>query len=229
MTRVNLKKPVFVALDIDDSKQAMQMAQRLQGHVGGFKVGPRLSFQMGAEWCQKLSEIAPLFIDNKYFDIPSTMLAAVRSSFNAGASFVTVHALSGREALTELAKLETELNKVRPFQILAVTVLTSWSSESRPSVLTNKPISAHVEELCQLILESGLTGVVCSPHELEIVRAVSTEFFTVTPGIRLPADDCSDQKRVMTPQEALAKGASALVMGRSILTAKDPVSILAAL
>jgi orotidine-5'-phosphate decarboxylase len=224
-----LKKPIFLALDVDDPDEALRLANLCKDHVGGFKIGPRLAYQMGAEWCRGISELAPLFIDNKYFDIPSTMLSAVRVSFNSGASFVTVHALAGKVALTELAKLEAELASIRPFRILAISVLTSWTRESYPPIVNSAEVIDHVRSLTQLALDSGLSGIVCSAYE---VQALSKEFPTayfVTPGIRLPGESSDDQSRIMSPSEALKNGSSALVMGRSLLRSKDPVSILGAI
>lgn len=214
-----MKNPLILALDVDTKEQAIQIADELADIVGGFKLGPRLCLRYGKEFIQEIAKRGPIFLDNKHFDIPSTMEAAVRASFEAGASLVTVHALSGAEALKKMAELEKELQQQRPFRILAVTILTSWEEQSLPSNLKQQPIAQHVNDLANLVQQSGLFGVVCSPHELDLLQ--NRGLYLVTPGIRTSMHASSDQKRIMGPKEALQHGASALVVGRPILEAKN--------
>ncbi|WP_413295050.1 orotidine-5'-phosphate decarboxylase [Bdellovibrio sp. HCB185ZH] len=214
-----MRNPLILALDVDTRDQALKIADQIGDIVGGIKLGPRLCLRYGMQFVQEMSQRAPIFLDNKHFDIPSTMEAAVRASFDAGASLVTVHTLSGAEALQRMAKVEAELSKIRPFRILAVTILTSWDQNSLPPVMNPQPIAQHVTELASLVQKSGLTGVVCSPHELDLLQ--NQGLYLVTPGIRFSMNDSGDQKRIMGPKEALEKGASALVVGRPILEAKD--------
>src|SRR5690606_29547031 len=141
----------------------------------------------------EMASRGPIFLDNKHFDIPSTMEAAVRASFEAGASLVTVHALSGAEALKRMAAVEAELSQIRPFKILAVTILTSWDQDSLPSVMKPQKISEHVTDLVALVQSSGLSGIVCSPHELELLQ--KRDLYLVTPGIRFNMQNSGDQKR----------------------------------
>jgi orotidine-5'-phosphate decarboxylase len=215
-----MKNPIIAALDVDDLAQALNLADELADIVGGFKVGPRLCLRYGQDLVKEIAARGPVFVDNKHFDIPSTMEAAVRASFEAGASLVTVHALSGREALSKMAALEKELGQIRPFKILAVTILTSWDQNSLPGNLKQQAIPQHVMELADLVLSSGLTGLVCSPQELDLLQ--NKGLYLVTPGIRFTMDDLGDQKRVMGPYEAMKAGASALVVGRPIIEAKNP-------
>lgn len=218
-----LKNPLILALDVDTKEDAEKILDHVGDLVGGVKVGPRLVYKYGASLVSQFAEVAPVFVDNKYFDIPSTMEAAVRTSFQAGATLVTIHALSGLEAMTKLAALEVELNRIRPFKILAVTILTSWEKSSLPESFHSWSIENHVRSLSQLVYRSGLRGIVCSGHELEFVS--QKDIFKVVPGIRLSSDEPSvsqDQKRVMTPKEAIKAGASALVVGRAILKSNQP-------
>ncbi len=216
-----LKNPLIFALDVDSEEEAMNKLKPIIDLVGGVKIGPRLAYRYGAPFVQKISEQTSVFVDNKYFDIPSTMKAAVKASFEAGATLVTVHALAGVEALRELAKLEVELNRTRPFKILAVTILTSWEKSSLPENLHSWSIENHVKSLSQLVYQSGLRGLVCSGHELDLIS--QKDFFKVVPGIRLSSDESSqDQKRIMTPKQAIKAGAQALVVGRPILDSSDP-------
>ncbi|MBC7372103.1 MAG: orotidine-5'-phosphate decarboxylase [Bdellovibrionaceae bacterium] len=214
-----MKNAVLVALDVDTRDQALKLADDLSDIVGGFKLGPRLCLRYGQDLMKEIALRGPVFMDNKHFDIPSTMEAAVRASFDAGASLVTVHALAGVEALQQMAAVEKELSQKRPFKILAVTILTSWDEKSVPPVMKSQPISQHVTELAALVKSSGLTGLVCSPHELDLLQ--NQGLFLVTPGIRFRMDAHGDQKRVLGPGEAIRAGASALVIGRPIIEAKN--------
>jgi len=212
--------PLIVGLDVDTRERALRLVQELSDQVGAFKIGPRLIHRYGESLVREIAGQAPVFVDCKFFDIPSTMVAAVKASFDSGATLVTVHAQAGREALAELAKLEKSLNQDRPFQILCVTMLTSFSPETLPPVLKSQSIREHVKSLANLVKDSGLTGIVCSGEEL--VDLQGQGFYLVTPGIRLPLEKAGDQKRVMGPAEALAQGASALVVARPIIEATNP-------
>lgn len=219
-----LKNPLILALDVDSEEDAFKILDHVGDIVGGVKLGPRLVYRYGASLVSKVAEIAPVFVDNKYFDIPSTMVSAVRASFEAGATLVTVHALAGREALTELHKLEVELNQIRPFKILAVTVLTSWNQQSLSASFHSWSVESHVRSLTQEVYNAGLRGLVCSGHELQYLNYPG--LYKVIPGIRLSTDraesQTEDQKRIMSPQQAITAGASALVIGRPILRSHDP-------
>lgn len=221
-----LKNPIFVALDVDDAEKAYTLAEKLAGKVGGFKVGPRLLIRFGPQVIEKLAKYGPIFVDNKYYDIPSTMVSAVKATFETGATFATIHAQCGSEALKALAELEQELNQQRPFKILAVTVLTSYSKQTIPPNWKSLEFVEHVEALADAVLRSGLTGIVCSPEEANAIRRRHPNSYLVTPGIRLSSDPKDDQSRIMTPKAAVAAGASALVIGRPILAAQDPVVVV---
>lgn len=214
-----MKNPIILALDVDTRDQALKIADDVSEIVGGFKLGPRLCLRYGMEFVKEMAQRGPIFLDNKHFDIPSTMEAAVRASFEAGASLVTVHALSGKEALRRMAAVEKELNQQRPFKVLAVTILTSWDQNSLPGNMKEQPIAQHVTDLASLVQDAGLSSVVCSPHELDLLQ--NRDLYLVTPGIRFSMQDSGDQKRIMGPKEALRKGASALVVGRPILEASN--------
>ena len=213
------KNPLCVALDVDTDVRAMELFNQLKSLVGGFKLGPRLIHRYGQALVQKMAKESRIFVDCKFFDIPSTMEAAVRATFDSGASLCTVHALAGAEAMRGLAHLENELNKTRPFRILAVTILTSWNEESFPSNFKKQGIPRHVKELAEMVRDAGLHSVVCSPEEIDLLKDIG--LYLLTPGIRLATDSKSDQKRVMGPGEAIKKGASALVVGRPILESEN--------
>lgn len=219
-----MSKRFFIALDLDDRVHALTIARETRDFVAGYKVGPRACLRFGSKFIEQLADLAPVFIDNKYFDIPSTMVAAVRASFDLGASFVTVHAGAGITCLKKLSQLEAELNRRRPFRLLAVTVLTSFS-DADPPPLGMGSVNEQVFRLAEVAVQGGLSGIVCSPHEAANLRERFPNIYMVTPGIRLSAENSGDQKRTMGPREALSLGASALVIGRPIVEATHPRSV----
>ncbi len=226
---ISLKNPVMLALDVDSLDQCMHFADLIGENVGALKIGPRLVVRYGAELVGRLSKVAPVFVDCKYLDIPSTMDAAIRASFEAGASFATVHAWAGPEAMSLMAKTEAELSQKRPFQILVVSILTSFNQKNLPPPLEKFEISEQVTGLVEMASSKKLTGFVCSPHEARHLRKSHPERFLVTPGVRMPGDEAGDQARVMTAAQAIEEGASALVVGRSLLQAPNPKEKLKAI
>ncbi len=217
----NLKSPVLAALDVDTDTEAFELAKGIGEYVGGFKIGPRLAVRYGQSFIKELAEIAPLFVDNKYLDIPNTVVNSVKATFDCGASFCTVHAWNGPEALRELAKLETGLNQERPFKILVVTVLTSFSKHTLPVGMEKKEMADHVLALAQMAYDCGMRNFVCSPLEAKLLKTRFSDSFLVTPGIRFEPGS-ADQKRTATPKKALDDGANALVIGRPIYKSPDP-------
>jgi orotidine-5'-phosphate decarboxylase len=220
---MNLINPLCLALDVDTPHQALEIAKELGGKIGVIKVGPRLT-NLDSSIVKKLSEFAPVFVDHKYYDIPSTMEAAVRSAFAAGASFVTIHASCGTTALELMSKVEKELNQQRPFKILAVTVLTSFSVADLPEFTKSTPIVEQVKSLAALAVSKGVTGIVCSPQETALIRAQCPSAFIVTPGIRSSKGEKGDQSRTLSASEAIRAGANLLVVGRPIIQSANPSS-----
>ncbi len=216
-----IENNLIVALDVDTAEEALLLAKALHGRAGALKVGPRLCMRYGADLVKRLAQQAPVFVDNKYLDIPSTVDAAIRATFEACATLATVHAWNGPETLAKLAKTEQELNTKRPFKILAVTILTSFTPETLPPGAP-KDIAGSVSSLARSVADSGLSGLVCSPQEVATLRKEIPHSYLVTPGVRLPDDEKGDQKRVETPAETIRRGSSALVVGRPIIAAKDP-------
>lgn len=221
--KLPIRNPLIIALDVDSRERVLDLCEQLKAEAGCFKLGPRLILKYGESIISEVAGFAPVFVDMKHFDIPSTLISAARASFHAGASLITVHALSGLTALQQLADLEKELNQIRPFQILAVTILTSWDQNEVPANFQQYPIAQHVRSLAESVQQSGLHGLVCSSHEIELLSELSLNL--VTPGIRFPEDSSQDQKRIMGPREAIQLGSSALVVGRPILEAQNPQSM----
>lgn len=223
------KLPIYVALDLDTEEEALLIARKTAPYVKGFKIGPRLCLRKGFSFISKLKPYGEIFLDCKFFDIPSTMLASVQKAFDLGVDMLTVHALAGEESLKKMAKLETRLNKERDFRILAVTILTSFTQRSLPPMMQPQSLYTHVESLSDMVMKSGLTGLVCSGGELAHLRKRHSKAYLLIPGIRFTSSSLQDQKRVFTPQKAIQEGASALVIGRPIYQSKDPVKVCAQL
>jgi orotidine-5'-phosphate decarboxylase len=173
-----------------------------------------------------------VFLDLKFHDIPATMAGACRSAARCGAELITVHACAGAEALqaAQLAAQEAaSAASLPPPMLLAVTVLTSWNPARFASELAiEEPVAAYVPRLAELAAQAGIGGCVCSPLEVAALRAAHPEpFALVTPGIRPLGAALGDQQRVMTPAQAMAAGASRLVIGRPITAAPDPAGAFA--
>lgn len=217
----SLEPKVFVALDLDQPREAEAIAENLSGLGLGFKLGPRLMLREGMALVRSIAQHGQVFVDCKHFDIPSTMESAVRAAFDAGASFSTIHTLAGPQALKKMAEVEAELNRERAFRVLAVTILTSFSQDSLPIHLKETKIENLVEALAKESRSNGIKSFVCSPHEAKRLRDAIPDSFLVTPGIRPEGSSTGDQVRIETPKAAKLAGSSALVVGRPILEASD--------
>ena len=224
---------IIVALDGMDPKQALAFAAQVQG-LRWVKVGLELFVQAGPEVVAQLREQGlRVFLDLKFHDIPATMAGACRRAAALGAELITVHACAGSEALraAQAAAVEgAQQAGLNPPTLLAVTVLTSWQEERLQRELAiGQGIAERVPALAQLSATARIGGCVCSPLEVTALRAQHPEpFALVTPGIRPKGAAVGDQARVMGPAEAMAAGASQLVIGRPITRAEDPSAAFAA-
>ena len=209
------KSNVFLALDVDSKKEAFLLVEKWSPYIVGFKVGPRLGFLLNDQDWKWLSERGKIFLDYKFFDIPSTVESAVKRAFDMGVSFCTVHSLNGNKCLKKLSDLQTADNKV-----LCVTLLTSFDKDSNPLPLSEGVASdVIVKNLTDVVFQSGLSGVVCSAHETSFIKAENPNSLLVCPGIRFSWDENDDQSRVVDPVKAFKDGADYLVMGRSLIRA----------
>ena len=224
---------IIVALDGMAPEQAMAFASAVP-ELRWVKVGLELFVAGGPAVVQQLRDQGKrVFLDLKFHDIPATMAGACRSAARLGAELITVHASAGSVALgaAQAAALESAAAACLPAPtLLAVTVLTSWEQARFASELAiEEPLSAYVPRLAQLAAAAGIGGCVCSPLEVAALRAAHQEpFALVTPGIRPAGAALGDQQRVLTPAQAVAAGASQLVVGRPITAAPDPVAAFAA-
>jgi len=211
------KNPLIFSLDVSSVQEADSWVQRLAPEVGMIKVGPRLVVPGGQAWLRTLVKQVPVFVDMKFFDIPSTVTAALDAVFSCGVQLATVHALGGQRMLLEARQVQ----KCFPGSfVVAVTMLTSWSEEDLVGNFQPWPIKQHVEQLMGEVKQAGLTYVVCSPREASIARSLG--LLPLTPGVRGPDEPADDQRRTLSPFEALKAGACGLIMGRSLLRASHP-------
>lgn len=219
--------PVLVALDTTDLAKAKAWVDQLSPHVGGFKIGKEFFTAYGPEGVRQALNGRPFFLDLKWHDIPNTVAGALRAALPLEPSIVNVHA-SGGLAMMQAAKKAADeaaaLGLPRP-AVIGVTVLTSMSDSDLQQVGQQGPSPEQVLRLAKLAAAAGLDGVVASPQEIAAIRAAcGKDFLIVTPGVRPLWAATNDQKRTMTPAEAIAAGADYLVIGRPITAAENPVA-----
>jgi orotidine-5'-phosphate decarboxylase len=220
---------LIVALDVPNAASALQLAGTLQTRIGMLKIGSELFTAEGPALVRDLAANGHrVFLDLKFHDIPNTVRAAVREASRMGVTMVNVHATGGRKmmrAAADGARDATVGSGGRPPIVIAVTVLTSLAGNDLEEVgLAGSPSDAATR-LARLAQESGLDGVVASPHEIAAVRrACGSDFVIVTPGIRPASAASDDQARIATPEAAVELGADYLVIGRPITAAPDPVA-----
>lgn len=227
---------VFVAVDTPSLEDALALADKLAGTGVALKFGLEFFSAQGAPGVRAVSERAgqaPVFLDLKFHDIPNTVAGAIRAVAPLGTAVINVHAAGGpammRTAAAAAREAATALGLPPPV-VLGVTVLTSLDDNDLRAVGQQTPAVDQVVTLAKAAQASGLDGVVCSAMELKaIVAACGTDFVTMVPGIR-PSDAASaDQKRVVTPEEAIANGAHCLVVGRPITMSPDPAAAASAI
>jgi len=214
--------PVFCALDTTDVDRAAALGVALKDVVGGLKVGKEFFTANGPAGVRKIvPQGTPFFLDLKFHDIPNTVAGAVRAACALSPTMLNVHAAGGRAMMTAAREAAAE-SPSRPW-VLAVTVLTSLDSGDLAEIGVSTPPGEQVLRLANLTQKSGLDGVVCSAQEISALRAeCGPDFKLVVPGIRPQGSATGDQKRTMTPAEAVQRGADILVIGRPIIGAPDP-------
>ncbi|GAA0832442.1 MULTISPECIES: orotidine-5'-phosphate decarboxylase [Marinomonas] len=224
---MSCQSPIVVALDYPTMAQSIEMAKRLDPSQCRVKVGKELFTTAGPAILEALHKLNfDVFLDLKFHDIPNTVANAVSVAADAGVWMVNVHASGGRRMMEASANALAQRADNKTL-LIAVTVLTSMDQSDLAEVGIDLTPEQHVKRLATLAQSSGMDGVVCSAQESSMLSSeLGKDFVLVTPGIRPAGSAQGDQKRIMTPSEAMAAGSHYLVMGRPITQAADPVAVL---
>lgn len=222
-----MRNPILVALDVPTAAAALDLARQLAPSVGGLKLGSELFTSAGPDIVRRVRETgSSVFLDLKFHDIPNTVAKAVAAAVRLDVQMLTIHTSGGLTMMraAEAAAQETARQAGSPPPlVLGVTVLTSFDSAALVEIGCEASLAHQVERLAELALCAGLRGLVCSPLEVAGLRQrLPSEIKLVTPGIRTGAEAPDDQRRTLTPREALAAGADWLVIGRPIYGAANP-------
>ncbi|MBB3980676.1 orotidine-5'-phosphate decarboxylase [Sphingobium fontiphilum] len=213
-----MNSPLYVAIDTPDLQKAEALARQVRNHVGGLKLGLEFFCANGHHGVHQMAKIGlPIFLDLKLHDIPNTVAKAVQALHPLEPAILTVHAAGGRAMLEDAKAAAGSHTKV-----VAVTVLTSLDDGDLLDIGVGGRAMDQVSRLADLAQSAGLDGIVCSGEEVGVARAAWPNGFFVVPGVRPAGGAMGDQKRAVTPREALDRGASILVVGRPISLAADP-------
>ena len=226
MTLEEARKKIIFALDVHGREDIDRWADRLSGKVGMFKVGKELFTSCGPAAVKAVQRAGgQVFLDLKYHDIPNTVASAMLEAARLGVTIANLHALGGGEMMESAATaVHKEFSDAERPRLLAVTILTSSTVETLRQIGIEHSVQDMVVRLARLAKSSGMDGVVASPLEIGLIReACGPDFLIVTPGVRPSFASVDDQKRIMTPAEAVSCGADYLVIGRPIAKAADPV------
>jgi orotidine-5'-phosphate decarboxylase len=216
-------KPIFVAIDMPELDRAMAIAKAVRDDAGGLKLGLEFFSAQGPEGVRRLADLGlPIFLDLKFHDIPNTVANAVEALAPLEPAILTVHSAGGHEMLLAAKRAAPEATKV-----VAVTLLTSLDAGDLNDLGIERSPADQVARLAWVARDAGVDGIVCSGREVGEAREAWQNGFFVVPGIRPSGTDVADQKRVVTPRQALGDGASVLVIGRPITGAADPAKAIA--
>jgi orotidine-5'-phosphate decarboxylase len=226
MTREEAVKKIIFAMDVKEFSDVELWAELLSKHVGMFKVGKQLYTACGPAAVRMIQKCGgEIFLDLKYHDIPNTVAMATLEAANLGVKLCDLHALGGHEMMSKtMETLDKNFSAVERPKVLAITVLTSSNEETLRGIGINLSVPEMVVKLAKLAQTAGVDGVVASPQEVGLIReACGKDFLVVTPGVRPAFASTDDQKRIMTPSDAVKAGSDYLVIGRPIAAAENPV------
>jgi len=210
-----LKKNIFVACDFSSENETVELVEQIKNDIFGIKVGLQYITSTGIEGIKTLSKFnLPIMYDTKAFDIKNTISAFSKSLTNLSISYATIHILNGEEALKEAVK------QADGIKLIGVSILTSFSDDDLKKLGFSNNVKEQVETLTKIASSAGLYGIVCSPREVKMIKKIAPNLVCFTPGVRLTSE-IHDQKRTMTPKEAIAQGADYLILGRP-LTSGNP-------
>ena len=210
-----MKKNIFVACDFSSQDEVINLIEQIKNHIFGIKVGLQYVTSTGISGVQALAKFnLPIMYDVKAFDIKNTVKGFAKSLKKIGVSYATIHLLNGEETLKSI------VNEAKDIKFIGVSVLTSFSNEDLESLGFKNDVEDQVQRLVKIASKVNLHGVVCSPLEVKMVKKIDSKLLCFTPGIRLKSSN-DDQKRTMTPKEAINEGSDYLILGRP-LTSGDP-------
>ena len=205
-------KNIFVACDVSSQKEILDLLELIHEDISGIKIGLQYITQSSPEEIRELSKFnKPIFYDGKFFDIKNTLVESIKSLKDLNIKYATVHLLNGLDALNAANKAAQDIN----LNLLGVSVLTSFGDEDLKRLGFNNKVEDQVKKLIKIAVESNLFGVICSPHEIKMIKEIAPNLKCFTPGIRLGKEK-DDQKRTMTANEAIKEGSDCLIIGRPI-------------
>ncbi|HXI71916.1 MAG TPA: orotidine-5'-phosphate decarboxylase [Verrucomicrobiae bacterium] len=222
-----MRNPIIAALDVPTAELALKLVTQIAPAVGAFKIGSELFTAAGPDIVKKIRATgASVFLDLKFHDIPNTVTKAVSAAVNLDVQMITVHTSGGFDMLKAAEQAAEEaawkLGRIPPL-VLGVTVLTSMNTATLRELGFDVNVEYQVRRLAMVAMKAGLRGLVCSPQEVAKLRQmIPPAMQLVTPGIRTGAEKADDQKRTLTPKEAIQAGANWLVIGRPIHAAENP-------
>ncbi|WP_140920829.1 orotidine-5'-phosphate decarboxylase [Limnobaculum xujianqingii] len=219
--------PIIVALDYDNQRSALELADKIEPKDCRLKIGKEMFSLCGPDLVRELHHRGfDVFLDLKFHDIPNTVAKSVAAAAELGVWMVDVHACGGARMLEAAKKALLPYGDSAP-KLIAVTVLTSMDESDLRGIGITSSLEEHAERLARLVKDNGLDGVVCSAHEARHLKSLlGTKFQLVTPGIRPVGSDIGDQRRVMTPPQALDAGVDYMVIGRPITQSANPAQAL---
>jgi|TARA_B110000444_G_scaffold256046_1_gene291613 orotidine-5'-phosphate decarboxylase len=219
------KNAIFCALDTKDTDLAISFIKSIKDYIDGVKIGMEAFYSMGLEGYLRIQDLnLPIFLDLKLHDIPNTVNSAIKSLLPLNPYMLNVHVSGGGEMLRSAKQAIEDSYGEKPL-LVGVTILTSMNEDSFKEQGLQLNIETQVVNLSKLAVKNGLNGVVCSPHEAKKVKdECGKDFLTIVPGIRPESFQSQDQKRIMTPKEAVNNGADILIIGRPLTKAKDPIT-----
>jgi orotidine-5'-phosphate decarboxylase len=223
------KNKIIIALDVDSLESAQELVALLRSSAGAFKIGKQLFTRYGPQAIAMVHDAGgAVFLDLKFHDIPNTVARASAEVVRHGVLMFNMHAMGGFKMMQQTVaavRQTAETLKVRRPLVLAVTVLTSLAQSDLAATGITDGIEDQVRRLAQLARSAGVDGVVASPQEIEVIKtACGPDFLVVTPGVRPKTAQADDQKRVLTPGEAIRKGADYIVVGRPVTEVPDPLA-----
>ena len=212
-----MSKNIFVACDISDQKEVINLLEKIRHDISGIKIGLQYITQRSPEDIRELSKFKkPIFYDGKFFDIKNTLISSIKALDTLNVSYATVHLLNGFEALKSANEIAKKIN----INLLGISVLTSFTDNDLESLGFKNKVTEQVKKLIKIAAEVNLYGVVCSPLEVRMVKKIAPKLKCFTPGIRMTANT-HDQKRTMSANAAIKAGSDYLIIGRPI-TDGDP-------